>query len=98
MVHQAPSQLRRQLCDADVQVRDAVCNKPTSPRDLHCLVDIRQEKGESLRTFIDRFGKVAMSIRNLSQDVAMHHMMIALRRGPFAGSLCMHPAASLDEL
>jgi len=38
------------------------------------LVSIRQEKGESLRKFIDQFRKVAMSIRNLSPDVAMHLM------------------------
>ena len=62
------------------------------------LVGIRQEKGESLRTFVDRFSKVAMSIRNLSPDVAMHHMLTALRPGPFADNLCMQPADSLDEL
>jgi len=53
------------------------------------LVGICQEKGESLRTFVDRFSKVAMSIRNLSPDVAMHHMLTALRPGPFADNLCM---------
>ena len=52
----------------------------------------------SLRTFIDRFGKTAMSIRNLSPEVVMHHMLTALRPGPFADSLCMQPTASLDEL
>ena len=62
------------------------------------LVSIRQEKGESLRTFIDRFGKTAMSIRNLSPEVAMHHMLTALQPGPFVDSLCMQPATSLDEL
>ena len=62
------------------------------------LVSIRQEKGESLRKFIDQFGKVAMSIRNLSPEVAMHHMLIALRPGPFADNLCIQPATSLDEL
>ncbi|XP_068504166.1 uncharacterized protein [Phaseolus vulgaris] len=62
------------------------------------LVGIRQEKGESLRTFVDRFSKVAMSIRNLSPDVAMHHMLTALRPRPFADNLCMQPADSLDEL
>jgi len=62
------------------------------------LVGIRQEKGESLRTFIDRFGKTTMSIRNLSPEVAMHHMLTALRPGPFANSLCMQLAASLDDL
>ena len=39
-----------------------------------------------------------MSIRNLSPEVAMHHMLTALRPGPFADSLCMQPAVSLDEL
>jgi len=62
------------------------------------LVGIRQEKGESLRTFVDRFSKVAMSIRSLSLDVAMHHMLTALRPGPFADNLCMQPATCLDEL
>ena len=42
------------------------------------LVGIHQKKGESLRAFVDRFSKVAMSIQNLSPDVAMHHMLTAL--------------------
>ncbi|XP_068472805.1 uncharacterized protein [Phaseolus vulgaris] len=62
------------------------------------LVGIRQEKGESLRTFFDRFSKVAMSIQNLSPDVAMPHMLTALRPGPFADSLYMQPVDNLDEL
>jgi len=62
------------------------------------LVGIRQEKGESLRTFVDRFNKVAMSIRNMSPDVAMHHMLTALHLGPFVDNLCMQPTDCLDEL
>jgi len=62
------------------------------------LVGIRQEKGESLRTFVDRFSKVAMSIRNLSPNIAMHHMLTALRPEPFADNLCTQSADSLDEL
>jgi len=62
------------------------------------LVGICQEKGESLRTFIDRFNKVAMSIQNYSPDIAMHHMLMVLRPGPFADNLCMQSVASLDEL
>ena len=48
------------------------------------LVGIHQEKEESLRTFIDRFGKVAMSISNLSSNVVMHYMLTALHPGPEA--------------
>jgi len=39
-----------------------------------------------------------MSIQNLSPDVAMHHMLTALRPRPFADNLCMQPADSLNEL
>ncbi|XP_068466503.1 uncharacterized protein [Phaseolus vulgaris] len=62
------------------------------------LVGIRQEKGESLRTFVDRFSKVEMNIWNLSPDVAMHHMLKALRPRPFVDNLCMQPVDSLDEM
>jgi len=62
------------------------------------LVGIRQEKRESLRTFIDRFIKVPISIWNLSLDVAMHHMLMALRLRPLVDNPCMQPAANLEEL
>ena len=62
------------------------------------LVGILQENGESLRTFLDRFSKVAMSIQNLNADDAMHHMLTALRLGSFADNLCMQPTTNLDEL
>ena len=53
------------------------------------LVNIRQEKVESLRAFMDRFGKTTLDIRNLSPEVAMHHMVTALKPRPFLDSLCM---------
>jgi len=53
------------------------------------LVNIRQEKEESLRTFMDRIDKVALCIRRLISEVAMHHLITALRPRPFADSLCM---------
>ena len=62
------------------------------------LVNIRQEKSESLRAFMDRFSKMALDIQNLSPEVAMHHMVTALKPGPFSDSLCMQPATTLDEL
>ncbi|XP_068497948.1 uncharacterized protein [Phaseolus vulgaris] len=47
---------------------------------------------------MERFGKVALGIRNLSPEVTMHHMITALKPGPFADSLCKKPAINLDEL
>ena len=47
---------------------------------------------------MDRFSKMALDIRYLSPEVAMHHMVTTLKPGPFSDSLCMQPAATLDEL
>jgi len=42
------------------------------------LVNIHQEKGESLRAFMDRFGQVTLNIRSLLPEVAMAYLTIAL--------------------
>nr|KYP45117.1 hypothetical protein KK1_033399 [Cajanus cajan] len=62
------------------------------------LVNIRQEKKEPLRTFMERFGKITLSIRDLDPALAMHHLTIALRHGPFVNSLCKKPPRDLDDL
>ncbi|XP_027368320.1 uncharacterized protein LOC113874282 [Abrus precatorius] len=62
------------------------------------LVNIRQEKGESLRAFMERFGKVTLSIYNLEPAVAMHHLTTALKPGPFVNSICEKPPVDLDKL
>jgi len=62
------------------------------------LLNIRQEKGESLKLFMECFGKVALSIHNLSPEVRMHHMITALRSGPLAENLCKKPVTNLNEL
>jgi len=48
--------------------------------------------------FMERFGKMTLKIKNLSPEVALHHLVITLKPGPFSGSLCKNPAASLEEL
>jgi len=47
---------------------------------------------------MERFGKVVLNIRNLNLEVAMHHMVTALKPEPFSDSLCNKPVADMDEL
>jgi len=85
----------------DTLVKNFGAQFPTSrPHHLTsiALVNIQQEKTESLRTFMERFGKIVLNIRNLSPEVAMHHMVTALKPGPFSNSLCKKPIMNLDEL
>jgi len=47
---------------------------------------------------MERFGKLALSIDNLSPEVTLHQMINALRSEPFIDSLCERPATSMVEL
>jgi len=47
------------------------------------LLNVKQEKGESLRIFMDRFSKVCMGIWNLNPEIAMHHLVSAILPGRF---------------
>ncbi|XP_020229970.1 uncharacterized protein LOC109810815 [Cajanus cajan] len=62
------------------------------------LAGVRQEKKESLRTFMDRFNKIAMEIGDLNPAVAMDRLSTALRPGPFVNSLCKKPPVDMNDL
>jgi len=47
---------------------------------------------------MERFGKVALNIWNLNPEVAMHHMVTALRPDIFSDSLCKKLVLDMDEL
>ena len=62
------------------------------------LVNIRQEKRESLKAFIARFDQVALSIHGLLPEVAMAYSITALRPDSFTNNLVMQPPANMDDL
>jgi len=62
------------------------------------LLNVKQEKGESLRAFVDKFNKVCMGIRNLNPEIAMHHLVSTILPGRFTESLIKRPPYNMDEL
>jgi len=62
------------------------------------LLAVQQEKGESLRTFLDRFNKACMNIRGLKQEVALHHLVSAIRPSRFTESLIKKPPQDMEDL
>jgi len=63
------------------------------------LLNVKQEKGESLITFMDKFSKVCMGIRNLNPEIAMHHLISAILPGRFTESLIIKcPPYNMDDL
>lgn len=47
---------------------------------------------------MERFGKVARKIQNLSHEVALHYMIMALWLGYFVERLYMSPTKNMDEI
>ena len=62
------------------------------------LASLRQENDESLKKFMDRFGRGTIQISNLNLEVVLHSMLLALGPNKFADSLCKKPLGSMDEL
>ena len=62
------------------------------------LLAVQQEKGESLRTFLDRFNKACMNIRGLKQELALHHLVSAIRPSRFTESLIKKPPQDMEDL
>ncbi|KAG5068125.1 hypothetical protein JHK85_000502 [Glycine max] len=62
------------------------------------LASPRQADDESLKNFMDTFGRTAVQIRNLNPEVALHSMLLTLRPDKFVDSLCKKPPSSMDEL
>ncbi|XP_047180349.1 uncharacterized protein LOC124847011 [Vigna umbellata] len=62
------------------------------------LTNIKQEKGESLRDFMDRFNRTARQVRGVGKKFTISTLATALRPSPFADNLFVEPPLTLDEL
>jgi len=51
-----------------------------------------------LRKFMECFRKLALSIDNLSLEIALHQMINTLRSGPFVDSLCKRLVTNMVDL
>jgi len=62
------------------------------------LLGIKQEQGEPLKVFIDRFSKATLRTPHLNQEMILQCMALTLQPDPFANNVYLHPLASVHEL
>ncbi|KAL2330596.1 hypothetical protein Fmac_018177 [Flemingia macrophylla] len=62
------------------------------------LVNLKEGGNETLRSFMERFNRMAIEIQDLNPAVALDCIITALRPGTFMNNLCKRPPANLDEL
>jgi len=62
------------------------------------LLGIRQEQGEPLKAFINRFSKASLRTPHLNQEMILQCMALTLQPDPFANNVYLHPPASMHEL
>ncbi|XP_017413241.1 uncharacterized protein LOC108324825 [Vigna angularis] len=62
------------------------------------LTNIKQEKGDSLRNFMDRYNKTARQVRGVGKKFIISTLAMALGPSSFADKLFVKPPMTLDEL
>ncbi|XP_047165756.1 uncharacterized protein LOC124834962 [Vigna umbellata] len=62
------------------------------------FTNIKQEKGESLRAFMDRFNRTARQVKGVGKKFTISTLATALRPSQFADNLFAEPPLTLDEL
>jgi len=48
--------------------------------------------------FIDRFGVIAVKIKDLTPNLIIHYRIMALKPGPFVDELAIRPPLGMQEL
>jgi len=62
------------------------------------LVNIRQEDGESLRSYLDRYNRMSVKIKGLSDEIARHHFSYGLQPGVFADNISRKKPQTMEEM
>jgi len=62
------------------------------------LVNIRQEDGESLRSYLDRYNRMSVKIKDLSDEIARHHFSYGLQPGVFADKISRMKPKMMEEM
>jgi len=62
------------------------------------LVNIRQEDGESLRSYLDRYNRMSVKIKDLSDEIARHHCSYGLQPGVFANKISRKKPKTMEEM
>ena len=62
------------------------------------LVNIRQGKDESLKSYLMRFNQATLEIKDLSSTVTMHLILVGFKLRDFSKSLAKRLVESMTEL
>jgi len=62
------------------------------------LVIIRQEDGESLRSYLDRYNQMSVKIKDLSDEIARHHFSYGLQPGVFTDKISRKKPKTMEEM
>jgi len=62
------------------------------------LVNIRQEDGESLRSYLDRYNRMSVKIKDLSDKIARHHFSYGLQPDVFAEKISRKKPKTMEEM
>lgn len=62
------------------------------------LMNIKQGKEETLKTFMDRYQKTIRQVKGLRLELTLQYIMPTLRPGPFKDSVCRTPPKTMEEL
>jgi len=62
------------------------------------LVNIRLEDGESLRSYLDRYNRMLVKIKDLSDEIARHHFSYGLQPGVFADKISRKKPKTMEGM